>query len=353
MRRDAFHVILTIIVSLCLLCNASLAEESTPDLWYPYDIHADDSYTTASYKVSNALSGQNIERGTKYVQIKPKNYFLYGVPIEEISFMDKGETWILFISAKVTQSIEDVDKLYKLYTVISEKLGSSSMTPPKIQQVTFDESKGMSVFNTKDSFRSSLETAKEYDQFHAYFGYCSLEINVWDYYNVTMFLTFSNKPDLNRVISTETVTPDSTPVPTVASTLSVTSLPVIGIPVSSTNEPTVSPEPKREDITLLQMLLIQYGYLTGYYTSGVYDDNTATAVEDFQINNDLNITGECNEETWKVLSSGHVVQQSTVYKSRRGKVYHSNDTCSGMKTAQAMTLSEALQIGLTPCPHCN
>ena len=352
MRRDAFHVILTIISFLCLLCNASLAEEGTADLWYPYDIHADDSYNTASYKVSNALSGQDIERRIKYVQIKPKNYFLYSVPIKEVSFMDKGETWILFISAKVTQSVEDVDKLYKLYTAISEKLGEPSMTSPKIQQVTFDGSKEMSVFNTKDSFRSSLETAKEYDQFHAHFGYCNLEINVWDYYNVTMFLTFSNKADLNQVIPTETVTPDSTPVPTVASTLSLTPLPVIVISASPTNEPTVSPEPIRDNISLLQMLLIQYGYLTGY-ASGVYDDDTATAVEDFQVNNDLNVTGECNEETWKVLSSDGAVPQSIVYKSRRGKVYHSNDTCSGMKTAQAMTLSEALQMGLTPCPHCH
>ncbi|WP_283399208.1 peptidoglycan-binding domain-containing protein [Aristaeella lactis] len=124
---------------------------------------------------------------------------------------------------------------------------------------------------------------------------------------------------------------------------------------SPTPEPTMVPElksgSKGDEVTALQELLVQYGYLSGK-ASGKYDNATIKAVKDFQINNRLEETGKCTEEVWEKITNWPK-QQETVYKSKKGKVYHSRSDCSGMKTATSMTLSDALRKGLTPCSHCH
>ena len=137
----------------------------------------------------------------------------------------------------------------------------------------------------------------------------------------------------------------------------------IGMPTPiPTATPTPTPMPtevpllqngnKGEEVSTLQEYLINYGYLSGI-PSGKYDSATVKAVKDFQINNGLKETGKFNEEEWEKITSVRVVYQETVYKSKSGKVYHSYDTCSGMKTAKEMTLSDALRKGLRPCSHCH
>ena len=108
---------------------------------------------------------------------------------------------------------------------------------------------------------------------------------------------------------------------------------------------------KGDEVTTLQNLLIQYGYLSGS-ASGKYDNATVKAVKDFQINNEIKETGTCGQEFWEKIN-GRPRWQDVVYKSKNGKVYHSRSDCSGMKTAKEMTLSEALRKGLTPCSHCH
>lgn len=129
-----------------------------------------------------------------------------------------------------------------------------------------------------------------------------------------------------------------------------------------TKAPTPTPEPtpipelksgsKGEEVESLQELLISFRYLPGP-VSGIYDNATVQAIKDFQINNRMIETGVCNQALWEKITSIRVVRQSTVYKSKKGKVYHSKSNCSGMKTAQEMTLSDALRKGLTPCSHCH
>lgn len=44
--------------------------------------------------------------------------------------------------------------------------------------------------------------------------------------------------------------------------------------------------------------------------------------------------------------------EDTVWISKSGKRYHTVSDCSGMRTAKEVTLSEALEKGLTPCRDC-
>lgn len=149
------------------------------------------------------------------------------------------------------------------------------------------------------------------------------------------------KTEEKGATATPTTKPTATPTPTASP--------------SPTPEPTAVPElksgSKGEEVTVLQELLIQYGYLSGS-ASGKYDNATVKAVKDFQINNGLRETGACDKEVWEKISN-RPRWQDTVYKSKNGKVYHSRSNCSGMKTATEMTLSDALRKGLTPCSHCH
>ena len=122
--------------------------------------------------------------------------------------------------------------------------------------------------------------------------------------------------------------------------------------VEPTEVPSLQSGNKGEAVNTLQEYLIYYGYLSGT-PSGKYDNATVKAVKDFQINNGLKETGKFSQEEWDKITSARVVRQETVYKSKSGKVYHSYDSCSGMKTAKEMTLSDALRKGLTPCSHCH
>ena len=149
------------------------------------------------------------------------------------------------------------------------------------------------------------------------------------------------KTEENRVMEAPTSKPTATPTPTASP--------------SPTPEPTAVPELKNgskgDEVTSLQELLIQYGYLSGS-ASGKYDNATVKAVKDFQINNGIKETGVCNTEVWERITN-RPTWQDTVYKSKKGKVYHSRSDCSGMKKATEMTLSDALRKGLTPCSHCH
>lgn len=92
-------------------------------------------------------------------------------------------------------------------------------------------------------------------------------------------------------------TPTPTPVPTPS-------------PVPT---PTPTPGPYREfkkelkygatgsDVQLVQQRLMDLGYFTYYKTTTGYYKNTQAAVESFQKNNGLKVTGTVNKETWHLL----------------------------------------------------
>ena len=47
-----------------------------------------------------------------------------------------------------------------------------------------------------------------------------------------------------------------------------------------------------------------------------------------------------------------LTDEDTVWISKSGKRYHTTPDCSGMRTAKEVTLSEAIEKGLTPCRDC-
>ena len=143
-------------------------------------------------------------------------------------------------------------------------------------------------------------------------------------------------------------------------------------PKKATDAPTATKKPKKkatkapaptevpslksgstgEAVTTLQEYLIDLGYMTGKAT-GKYNSATVKAVKDFQINNGLKETGKCDKAVWEELLSLRPVRQVTVYKSKKGKVYHCKSNCSGMKNPTSMTLSDALRKKLRPCSRCH
>ena len=154
-----------------------------------------------------------------------------------------------------------------------------------------------------------------------------------------------NSNTLSMTKSNKSITAaDPTAKPTAAPTIAPTSTPM--------PTPLLQSGSKGDEVVTLQKLLISYKYLSGM-ASGTFDKDTASAVKDFQVNNSLSETGKCDEAVWQKITSGHAKYQATVYKSKKGKVYHSNSTCSGMKTATSMTLSDAIRKGLKPCSHCH
>ena len=57
-----------------------------------------------------------------------------------------------------------------------------------------------------------------------------------------------------------------------------------------------------DTVFALQVLLAGYGYLQGRYVTGKYDDQTVTAVKDYQRDNKLSyIDGICGKQTWGSL----------------------------------------------------
>lgn len=165
-------------------------------------------------------------------------------------------------------------------------------------------------------------------------------------------------------ISVTDVQPSPTPTPHPTATRKPTKKPT-RVPTKTptkkptkkpTKEPTTVPTLKKGSkgsaVKILQKELADLGYYYGKI-SGNYDSTTAKAVKDFQVCNSLKETGTCDKFTWAKLTGSYPVAQRTVYKSRRGKVYHEWSDCSGMKTATAMKLSDALRRGLSPCAHCH
>ena len=101
----------------------------------------------------------------------------------------------------------------------------------------------------------------------------------------------------------------------------------------------------------LQEILIEAGYLSGK-ADGKYQSKTVKAVKDFQVVNGLDETGKCDRAMWDLINSGRYKSEQIYYKSKNGKVYHWNKTCSGMKTAYEIKLSDAIRKGLRRCSRC-
>ncbi len=191
MKKEVLTV--SVIITIALLCSYSLAEGQSSSNWYPFDIKADDSYITASYKVENSLLEQTVERRTKYVQVITEYYYIYDVPIEEITFMDKGDSWLLVIFGTTSLAKDDIENVYSLYMALVEKEGAPIFTSPTIKKTTFDGTVDVSAFDEKDSFVSALESSKYGASFSVSFNSCRMEINVWDYRNVQLILSFDNE----------------------------------------------------------------------------------------------------------------------------------------------------------------
>lgn len=191
MQRKLFSLIL---VFVAIIFNVSYAdnEQISGVKWYPFDIKNDDEYIDASYKVSDLFSDESIHRRTKYVQIKPTNYYLYDIPIDEIAFMDKDDYWVLFFSAEITLSNNDLENVYSLYSALVNKLGEPISSSPTIMKSTFDGTKEVSVFNTKEEFIVAAQSATDKTSYRVQFPYCDLQITSWDFASVVLTLTFDN-----------------------------------------------------------------------------------------------------------------------------------------------------------------
>lgn len=148
--------------------------------------------------------------------------------------------------------------------------------------------------------------------------------------------------------------PTPTPTPTPSPSPTPTSVPT----PTPTPSPTPTPKPvlkkgaQGDAVIEMQELLIENDYLSGV-ADGKFGNATVNAIKDFQINNDLRETGVWAEDEWRAASNRYCVPQRAVYRSKSGKVYHEYSTCSGMKTAKEMTLSQALRNGLRECEHCH
>ena len=64
---------------------------------------------------------------------------------------------------------------------------------------------------------------------------------------------------------------------------------------------TVRPGDTGETVVEIQEMLNEFGFLGGVTVTGVYDDATKKAVEEFQQNNNLEVDGICGSETLSVL----------------------------------------------------
>lgn len=112
---------------------------------------------------------------------------------------------------------------------------------------------------------------------------------------------------------------------------------------------------KGEDVKILQARLIELGYMPLGSDDGEYGGVTKAAVESFQQVNGLVADGYAGEKTLAALSSGTAKQDPDVFvwAESKGKEYHTDKDCSGMKDPKQIKKSQAEKRNLTPCPKCN
>lgn len=123
-------------------------------------------------------------------------------------------------------------------------------------------------------------------------------------------------------------------------------------PIDISKLPELKKGDKDDLVALLQEVLRDCYYLDDE-PSGTFDSKTVSALKDMQIVNNLKETGILDYDTWDLIINKSIYVQRTVYKSRKGKVYHEYSDCSGMTTAKEMPLSTAIRKGLRPCSKCH
>ncbi len=136
--------------------------------------------------------------------------------------------------------------------------------------------------------------------------------------------------------------------------------------VTNTPAPTPTPAPeesssvlkygsKNEAVKKLQQQLIDLGYIALGGDDGAYGDVTKLAVQSFQKVNKLDSDGIAGEKTLALLDSGTAKEDPDVFvwAESKGKVYHDDENCSGMKDPKQLKLSKAKKNKLTPCDVCD
>ena len=102
----------------------------------------------------------------------------------------------------------------------------------------------------------------------------------------------------------------------------------------------------------MQERLIELQFLTGK-ADGDFGKGTQAAVKAFQEMNGLSADGVAGEQTLSVLYDQSAKRQQWVWiQDGSGTKYHSNSSCSQMKTPRKVTITEAASLGFEPCGKC-
>lgn len=139
-------------------------------------------------------------------------------------------------------------------------------------------------------------------------------------------------------------------------------------PVTSSPQPTKVPLLKKgmqsETVKTMQLRLVELGYLAEDQANGIFEASTTRAVKAFQENNHLDADGMAGSGTLETLLHPSAVSAPTptpepirkdepyVWATAKGTYYHSVQTCSNMKGATEIALSDA-QKKYKPCPKCD
>ena len=172
----------------------------------------------------------------------------------------------------------------------------------------------------------------------------------------------ANNPDAISAMSdtdglsnqlTQPAAPTNAPVATARQTLRPTKTP----------DPPSTPGPdnsllkygsKGEEVKALQGKLIALGYMALGKDDGAFGDVTQGALLSFQRVNSLKADGIAGEKTLALLDSGTTKPDPDVFVwvEDKGKVYHTDKDCSGMKNPKQIKLSQAEKLKLKPCDTC-
>lgn len=139
-------------------------------------------------------------------------------------------------------------------------------------------------------------------------------------------------------------------------------------PVTSSPQPTKIPLLKKsmqgETVKAMQVRLVELGYLAEDQANGKFESSTVQAVKAFQDNNRLDADGMAGAGTLETLFHPSAVAAPTptpaptrkdepyVWATAKGTYYHGVQTCSNMKGATEIALSDA-QAKYKPCPKCD
>ena len=80
------------------------------------------------------------------------------------------------------------------------------------------------------------------------------------------------------------------------------------------------------DTAKLQLYLKYYGYYM-MKVDGLYGNGTRQALKDFQAENDLEVTGEANEQTIELLYNGKPVSKLPPFELRKGITWGMTSFC--------------------------